>query len=91
MSNNVINVVVARQLPSGTLVTDQPVTLRTVSTIASTGNGGGGAETLLELLDVASNSSIANGSTIVYYASNSTFVVEPLPLVDVANLDCGTF
>ena len=86
-----VNVVVVRQNPSGGLISDEPVTLRNVSTLETSYSGSGVPATLLELTDVASNGSIANGSTIVYYASNNTFVVEPLPFQDISTLDCGSF
>lgn len=99
MANTVINVVVARKNPvivtsngiGGALNTSQPVTLKNATTIVPIGSGGGGAETLVELLDVVSNSAPANGSTLVYSAANNTFVVEPLPFPDLTNLDCGSF
>lgn len=98
-TNTVINVVVARKNPTivtsngvgGALNTSEPVTLKTSTTIIPVLDGGGGVDTLVELLDVAANGSPANGSTLVYSAANNTFVVEPLPFPDLTNLDCGTF
>jgi hypothetical protein len=96
MANTVINVVVTQKNPvtvssngmGGSLTTQQPVTLKNSMTMASSG---GGIDMLVDLLDVVSNGNIVDGSTIVYYAANNTFVIEPLPFQDITTLDCGSF
>jgi hypothetical protein len=84
-----INVVVVRKSPivvvangaGGLLTGDGPVTLKNSLTIQAQVETIG-AETITQLTDVASNSSIANGSTLVYSSANGTFTVEPIPDID---------
>ena len=83
--------IIVRQKQNSPLFTEQPLTLRVSGTISA----GNGASKMVQLLDVSSNNNMTDGSTIVYYASNSTFVVEQFPaqyLLSVLNpLDLGSF
>ena len=80
------NTIIVRQKGNSPLFTEQPMTLKSGTTISS----GTGASKMVQLTDVASVG-MTDGSTIIYHASNTTFVVEHLPFQNLSNCDCGSF